>query len=129
MQLCIHAHGIDLTERIKRQVYEKLDLALDRLEQQITSISIYLVDTNGPLLGRIDKACRIVVQIENQEPLIVEDCDESVDVVIERTTDRLGVAACQRFEALYGKQKKIHRLLSYENLNLPHEGFVEHDPV
>lgn len=98
MQLCIHANGIDLTESLKRQTYQKLELALDRVEDQVRNISVYLIDTNGPFLGGVDKACRIVVQIRNQESIIVEDCDESVDVVIDRVTDRLGVVACQRWE-------------------------------
>lgn len=115
MQLCIHAHGIDLTESIKRQAYEKLELALDRLEQHITCISIYLIDTNGPLLGGVDKACRIVVQIENQESLIVEDCDASVCIVIERSTDRLGVAASQRMDALKLEKRGLRNWLSYRN--------------
>jgi len=115
MQLCIHAHGIDLTEPIKRQAYEKLELALDRLEKQITCISVYLVDTNGPLLGGVDKACRIVVQIDKQESLVVEDCDESVCVVIDRITDRLGVVASQRIDALRRKQGRFRGRLSFNN--------------
>jgi len=115
MQLRIHAHGIDLTERIKRQAYEKLELALDRLEQQITCISVYLIDTNGPLLGGVDKACRIVVQIDKQESLVLEDCDESVHGVIDRITDRLAVVASQRIDALQLKQGRFRGWLSFSN--------------
>jgi hypothetical protein len=107
MQLCIHTHGINLTEKVKRQTYEKLDLALDRLEDVIVSISVYLVDTNGPFLGGIDKACRIIVQIRNQDPLIIEAIDENVDVVLDRITDRLGVAACGRADSLPGKRRQF----------------------
>lgn len=99
MQLCIHAHGIDLTDSLKLQTYQKLELALDRLEEQIQTISVYLIDTNGPFLGGVDKACRIVVQIRDQDLIVVEDCDESVDVVIDRITDRLGVVACHRLRS------------------------------
>ena len=53
--------------------------------------SVYLFDTNGPFLGGVDKACNIVVQIHDQDSIVVEDCDESVDGVIDRITDRLGV--------------------------------------
>jgi len=115
VQLSIHAQGIDLTEQVKKQAYQKLELALDRLEQQVTCISVYLIDTNGPLLGGVDKACRIVVQIKNQESLIVEDCEESVHVVIERCTDRLGVVASQRIDALKLKQRGFRNWLSYRN--------------
>jgi ribosome-associated translation inhibitor RaiA len=99
MQLCIHAHGIELTDSFKRQTYQKLELALDRLEEQIPTITVYLIDTNGPFLGGVDKACRIVVQIRDQDSIVVEDCDENVDAVIDRITDRLGVVACQRLRS------------------------------
>ena len=115
MQLCIHAHGIDLTETIKRQAYEKLDLALDRLESDVVRISVYLIDTNGPFLGGVDKACRIVVQIRKQDSLVVEDIDERVDVVIERITDRLGVAACKRADSLYKKRSPLSRWLDSDD--------------
>jgi len=115
MQFCIHAHGIDLTEHIKRQAYQKLELALDRLEQQVICISVYLVDTNGPFLGGVDKACRIVVQIDKQESLVLEDCDENVLVVIDRITDRLGVVASQRIDALRHKRGRLRGWLSFSN--------------
>ena len=111
MQLCIHTHGIDLTEKIKRQTYEKLELALDRLEDDIVGISVYLVDTNGPFLGGVDKACRIVVQVRKQESLVMEDIDECVNVVLDRITDRLGVAACKRADSMYKKRNAFSRWL------------------
>ncbi len=48
MQLCIHTHGIDLTDAIKKQTYQKLELALDRLEGQICDVSVTIFDNNGP---------------------------------------------------------------------------------
>jgi hypothetical protein len=106
VQFCIYTHGIDLTETIKRQTYEKLDLALDRFEDDIEHISVFLVDTNGPLLGGIDKSCRIVVLIRKQESIVVEDIDENVDVVLDRITDRLGVVASQRADNLKRSRKR-----------------------
>lgn len=109
MQFCVHADGIDLTEKIKKQAFQKIDLALDRLEKDIERVSIYLVDTNGPYLGGMDKACRIIVQIRQQDSLVLEDIDASVDVVIDRITDRLGVAACQRADSLSRNRVSLRR--------------------
>jgi hypothetical protein len=119
MQLCIHAHGIDLAESLKRQTYQKLEMALDRLEEQVRTISVYLIDTNGPYLGGVDKACRIVVQIRDQDSIVVEDCDESVDVLIERITDRLGVVACQRVDSRRRAHVGIRSWLIGESLDEP----------
>ena len=116
MQLCIHTHGIDLTDAIKKQTYQKLELALDRLEGQICDIRVTIVDTNGPFLGGVDKACRIEVRIRDQDPIIIEDCDESVDQVIDRITDRLGVVACQRID-ICRRTKTQHRGWFQSDLN------------
>jgi hypothetical protein len=104
MQLFIQTSGIDLTDSLKRQTYEKLDMALDRLGADIESISVHLIDINGPFLGGIDKACRIVVSVRDQESIVAEDIDASVSVVVDRTTDRLGVLASQRVDSLRGKR-------------------------
>jgi hypothetical protein len=115
MQLFIHAHGVQLTESVIRQTYQKLELALDRIEDDIESIAVYLVDTNGPLLGGIDKSCRIVVQVRKQDCFEMEDIDSHVDVVIDRLTDRLGVAASRRVETLLRNRKPAHRWLGFDD--------------
>lgn len=115
MQLFIHAHGIHLTESVIRQTYQKLELALDRLEEDIEDINVYLVDTNGPLLGGIDKSCRIVVQIRKQDCIEMEDTDSRVDSVIDRLTERLGVAASKRAETLLRHRKPARRWLGFDD--------------
>jgi ribosome-associated translation inhibitor RaiA len=109
MEVCIQAQGIHITDEIKRQMFEKLALALDRLEKDILDVSVCLEDINGPLLGGEDKACRIVVRLRKQDSLVVEDIDESVEMVIDRVTDRLGVIACQRFDSLRRANRAIQR--------------------
>ena len=115
MQLCIYTHGIDLTESIKRRTYDNLDVALDQLAGEVESIQVQLVDTNGPHLGGVDKSCQIVVALREQESIVVEDIDETVDAVLDRTTDRLGVIACQRVEMLCKGSKKNRGYVDLEN--------------
>jgi hypothetical protein len=99
MHLSIHTQGIVLTDFITRVTYQKIELALDRIADDIELIRVELVDINGPYLGGIDKVCRIEVQIRDQDSILVEDLDEEVDTVIDRTTDRLGMVACKRWNA------------------------------
>ena len=107
MQLCIHSRGIYLTEDMKRRACQKLDLALDRLEDDVEKVSVHLFDTNGPFRGGIDKACRVVVQFRKQDSIVIEDIDSKVDAVLDRVTDRLGVAACKLADSLRGKRNLI----------------------
>ncbi|MCE3017463.1 MAG: hypothetical protein ACK56W_02430 [Pirellula sp.] len=115
MQLFIYAHGIDLSESVIRQTHQKLQLALDRLEEHIETIHVYLVDNNGPLLGGIDKLCRIVVQVRKQECIEMEDIDSRMDAAIDRLTDRLGVAASKRAETLLRHSKPARRWLGFDD--------------
>ncbi len=113
MQLSIRTQGIHLTEKVKKQTYSKLELALDRLESEIDSIHVVLIDTNGPLVGGIDKACRIEVRFRTDASLQLEDLDENVDTVIDRITDRLGVAASQRADQLRKNRGQRRRWLDH----------------
>lgn len=112
MEVLINADGIDVTDNMQRQIFEKLALALDRLEKDVLSTSLHLEETNSPLIGGEGKACRIIVQMYNQDPLVIEDIDKSVDIVIERATDRLGVIACQRLADI----RKANRAISKNRL-------------
>ena len=106
MQLCIHTQGVEVDENFRTMAKQKLDLALDLLEDRVKKISIYIIDTNGPERGGEDKFCRVVVNIHKQDSLVLEDRDASVGVVVDRITDRLGVAACRRAEKLRDKRVK-----------------------
>jgi len=112
MHTTFQTHGVLLTDSVKRQACEKLDLALDRFEGEIVRVSILIVDVNGPLLGGIDKAIRIVVQFQDQDAMVVEDLAETVDQVVEHSTDRLGVLACQRAERL-GRKRRANSWLRW----------------
>ena len=115
MRLSIHTKGVVLSEELRRFASEKLAVALERLVGSVQMIQLHLTDTNGPDRNGPVKSCRVVVQINNQESLIVEDCDESVYIVIERSTDRLGVAASQRMDAMKIENREFRNWLSYRN--------------
>ncbi len=112
MKVLIHGDGIEVTNNMQRQIFEKLALALDRLEEDVLSASLHLEETNSPLIGGEGKACRIIIQLLHQDPLVIEDIDKSVDIVIERATDRLGVLACQRLTDI----RRLNRATSKKRL-------------
>lgn len=109
MQLSIHSRGIVLSDNVKRFAYDKIVMALGRLERQVRKISLYLVDVNGPDRGGEDKLCRVVVRIHNQGVLVVEDRDSNIGVAIDRLSDRLSMAAERRMERLRARRGATHR--------------------
>ena len=106
MRLCIHTKGVVLTEELRQFASEKLDVALERLAGKIQKIELHLTDMNGPNRNGPDKSCRIVVQIHNQRSLVLEDQDSNLGTVIDRITDRLGLAAHRRADRSKNKRGK-----------------------
>jgi len=115
MRLCIHTQGVVLPEALRRFASEKLNVALERLSGSVQEIQLHLIDTNGPNRNGPDKSCRVIVQIHKQKPLVLEDNDSNLGLVIDRITDRLGVVASQRIDALRLKQGRLRGWLSFSN--------------
>jgi len=109
MRLCIHTHGVLLTDALRRFASEKLHIALERLQGRVQKIQLHLIDTNGPNRNGRDKSCRVVVQIHHQKSLVLEDHDSNLGIVIDRITDRLGVAVHRRADRLRIKRAKSWR--------------------
>ncbi|MDZ4850583.1 MAG: HPF/RaiA family ribosome-associated protein [Pirellulaceae bacterium] len=105
MRLCIHTQGVVLPEALRRFASEKLNVALDRLSGSVQEIQLHLNDTNGPNRSGPDKSCRVIVQIHKQKPLVLEDHDSNLGLVIDRITDRLGAAVSRRVDRLRNKQR------------------------
>lgn len=61
MRLYVCTRCIDLTESVNRQAYSKLSSALDRMEDEVESVRVQLIDTNGPCFGGVDKVRRVCV--------------------------------------------------------------------
>jgi len=109
MQLCFHTQGVALTEPLRKFASEKIELALERLAGSVKKIQLHLIDSNGPNRGGVDKSCRVIVQIHKQESLVLKDRDTNLGVVIDRITDRLGVAVSRRLERVSNKRVKADR--------------------
>jgi len=104
MRLCIHTQGVVLPEALRRFASEKLNVALERLSGSVQEIQLHLIDTNGPNRNGPDKSCRVIVQIHKQKPLVLEDNDSNLGLVIDRITDRLSVAVHRRVDRLRNKR-------------------------
>jgi len=109
MQISIHTQGVAMTGPLRTFASEKIELALERLAGSVKKIHLYLADSNGPNRGGIDKSCRVIVQIHKQESFVLMDSDTNLGAVIDRITDRLGVAVSRRLERVRNKRVKTDR--------------------
>jgi hypothetical protein len=111
MEICFRAHGVQLTEKERSFAIRKVESALACFEQQINKVCFYLADTNGPRNSGDDKACRIVVQVHKQKPLVITGREASVGRVIDGVTDRLHCLVRRRLARMRSVVKPRSRQL------------------
>jgi len=87
--------------------------ALEKLNQQVERASLHIIDTNGPLLGGKDKACRVVVEISNGDAIIIEDRDYQVDELLSRITSQLDTEVKKRNQQDGLLSKIVRKAFSY----------------
>ncbi len=98
MLISIHAKGESLSDSLRTWIEDRLETAIERVAGHCQQIQVFLTDENGPMKSGLDKACRVVVQIDHQPSLVVTDRDSNVAKVIDRIADRLAIAASRRSE-------------------------------
>lgn len=112
MEFILQTKDVELNSRRFQATRTKLDQALDQLASQVDRICVFLIDTNGPFLGGVDKACRVEVKIRRQDPIVLEDRDEDIDTLIDRVASRLGAMADRRQDAAFARRSFKARYLT-----------------
>lgn len=93
----VHIHhsrripGDHLEERVARSLHA----AVDRFDQHVEEIRLWLDDVNGPK-GGLGLSGKIVVQIRGLPDLILSEVDQSLDALLARLSDRLGNALARK---------------------------------
>ena len=70
MELSIRTRAIETTDELRDLVTRRLQFALDAFAERIESVSVYLMDLNGPRRG-VDKLCQITVRVHGIGSLAV----------------------------------------------------------
>ena len=118
MQIQVHCdthitNDVRLEEWVKTTVVERLD----RFEDDITRVDVFLSDENGGKSGPNDKRCKMEARPKGHQPLIVTEDADSVDRAVEGAAEKLQHA----LEHLFGK------LRNKPSAKLPAEGFGEEE--
>ncbi len=97
MKIGILARGLALTEAIRRYADARLRTALGRYRSAIDSVSVRLIDVNGPR-GGVDKHCLVEVRAPSLAPIIVRERESDLYVAIDRAAGRLDRAVARRLD-------------------------------
>jgi hypothetical protein len=83
MHVEIRGQGVELTASALERLGRRLDFALGRLGDDVSRVWVHLAGTR----------CRMLVRMPHHHDVLVEDQDDDVNRVIERTAHRAGLAA------------------------------------
>lgn len=87
MRVDLRGRRIEPTGALQEFVRRRLDFALDRFEDRLRSVTVRLVDVNGPR-GGVDKECRIQLDLPGDRPVVVGARNEDLYAAIGDAVDR-----------------------------------------
>jgi putative sigma-54 modulation protein len=88
MELSIRTRSIETTDELRDLVTRRLQFALDAFAERIESVSVYLMDLNGPRRG-VDKLCQITVRVHGIGSLAVLERSSTPAGALSRAARRL----------------------------------------
>lgn len=80
---------------MEERVARSLHAALDRFDQHVDEVRLWLDDINGPK-GGPGLSGKIVVQVRGLPDLVLSEVDQSLDALLARLSDRLGYALARK---------------------------------
>jgi putative sigma-54 modulation protein len=98
MNLRLATRGIELTADLNDYIKRRVHFAMGRFAGKIKSVSIRLVDVNGPR-GGIDKCCDIRVNVGLRREVIVREQQASIHAAIAFAVERADRAVQRQFES------------------------------
>ena len=92
----IQSHQVELDKAIEAHIRRKLTLALSRMEQNITAISIHLTDVINQK-GCPETHCYIQISIIDLPDIIIEDTQTDLYFAIDRVIQKASHSLARKF--------------------------------
>lgn len=88
MNVLVSAKGYQLRSNLRALVVERIEESLQRFEDRIREVRVYLGDENGPKKG-IDRTIQVVVDMDHLPLVIVKERGSDWENTLHRATDRV----------------------------------------
>ncbi|MFM2450274.1 MAG: hypothetical protein RIS44_2724 [Pseudomonadota bacterium] len=105
MRIEIQAHHLVLEAEHRQQIQRRASFALSRMSSLIQQVEVHLTDVNGPR-GGVDTQCRVQVQLDRGEPVVIEDIDHDLSALINRSLARAGQAVDRRISKAHASRRQ-----------------------
>jgi putative sigma-54 modulation protein len=89
MTISIRVRDMEWTDELREKVERSVAFALDRYDTQVSQISVYLADLNGPK-GGVDKLCQITATLRRGNPVLILEKGSGILPTVNRALGRLG---------------------------------------
>lgn len=99
MQVQVHGQGIEIGDRLRGFVEERLSESLQHLDDRLTRVEVHLRDLNGNK-GGVDKRCVCEARPRGLDPIAVEHDATEVTEAVTGAVGKLQRALQNRFEKL-----------------------------
>jgi ribosomal subunit interface protein len=113
MQLDIRIQKVDLPKEVNRYIERRLRFSLGRFMARIRSVTLRILDINGPR-GGADKRCRIAVRLIPSDVIVVQEVNADLFAAVDRAAERLGQALARklnRTRVLKTQRESVRRIV------------------
>lgn len=97
MKISVRPRDIELSDELQKQVERSVAFAVDRHSTQVTQVSVYLADLNGPR-GGVDKLCQITADLKGSTPVLILEKGDDLLATVNRAVRRLGYRIGRRVQ-------------------------------
>lgn len=108
MRLEIRRRSVEVNERLREHIVERLRLALGRFARSVGEVRVYLRDVNGPR-GGTDKVCRVVVEVPRFGRVVVTKADADVFAAVTHAASRAGFAVRRHVKRRLARRRPPRR--------------------
>lgn len=97
MHLNVYFSGWKPSPILRDNIVQGMTDTLDRFRGHIRLVNVYLEDVNGPK-GGVDKLCRCVLHLKRMQPIVIEDRDQTLSVLLDRVASRVAFTLRKRID-------------------------------
>jgi ribosomal subunit interface protein len=87
MRIDVRGHRVELQPALGSYAERRFLTALQRFKERVPSVTVRLIDDNGPKHG-VDKRCQVSVLVLRAKPVLVEETDADPYRAIDFAADR-----------------------------------------
>ena len=100
MKISVRPRDIRWSDELQKQVERSIMFAVDRYSTQVTGVSVYLADLNGPR-GGVDMLCQITAELRGAMPVLILEKGDDLLTTVNRAANRLGYRIGRRIDRMH----------------------------